>query len=105
MYLHALAHTPSGSVLFDVATRLLSDDAQAEVGIATRSVPRCGLERRQSKRRGRDGLQQQSEVRVRGLEGIALGMRSDFKRDILKWLKLQKGLQIVSVQSCTPFEI
>jgi hypothetical protein len=72
LYLHALANTPAGSVLCDMATRLLSDDAQEEVCMSTRCVPCCGLERRQSKKRGRDGLQQQSEVRVSGLEGIAL---------------------------------
>jgi hypothetical protein len=67
MYLHALANTPAGPALCDMATRLSFGEAREEVGIVATSASRStALERRQSRKRGRDSMQQQSEVRVRG---------------------------------------
>jgi hypothetical protein len=69
MYLHALANTAAGSVFCKMSTRLLSEEEE-EIGIATGSASQSNIRKqRQANKRGRDGAQQQSKVRVRGLKG------------------------------------
>jgi hypothetical protein len=80
MYLHALANTTTGSVFCKIYTRLLSEEEREEIGRATGSASQSNIRKqRQAKKRGRYGAQQQSKVRVRGLEGLGIGMISIFQ--------------------------
>ena len=80
MYLHSLANAPAGSVLLSMATRLIDQEAREEVGIAVAGQSNSNVpERESSRKRGRhfrrkerESVERQSEVRVTGLEGLSM---------------------------------
>jgi hypothetical protein len=97
MYLHALVMTPAGSLIESMAIRLIDESAQQEVGVGRTQSSNgtrvtSAVERRQARKRPRDPPEDtQSEIHVRGLEGVGAGMCSRFQAKHLDMAEARKG--------------
>jgi hypothetical protein len=97
MYLHALVMTPAGSLIESMAIRLIDESAQQEVGVGRTQSSNgtrvtSAVERRQARKRPRDPSEgTQSEIHVRGLEGVGAGMCSRFQAKRLDMAEASKG--------------